>query len=341
MANYTPSNWVTAQAKLLGAFQAGELRSRVPAVLIEFLRNGTTMLPAYQALRTREDRIVTTYYNKRTQRALGASRTHNHTGAVGDTDTLALSWTTYTDVFKQSLKQGDTNLYNLQEMLNNELQNVAKNMAIGLDSGATNFLHAGRSGVNVATADCQFDAATDVCEILIANEKRSIQILKTAMDINNWSSGLVVFCDTVAWNKNNWNANQGAQNAENSAFQFSDIRFIHAPELTSLGAALGYNDGYMIAAQDGTYSALPWIPVQNRNGIVTQVNKYGSFMNPIDGLDYAIHQYEARADATATNGYAQDVVTEYQVSIDLALSGAPLSVAGETPFQAFGFVNAF
>jgi hypothetical protein len=65
---------------------------------------------------------------------------------------------------------------------------------------------------------------------------------------------------------------------------------------------------------------------------------YGSIVNPVDGLSYAVHSYEERADATATNGYTQDVLTQYEISIDVALEHAPLSTANETPLQAFGLI---
>jgi len=88
----------------------------------------------------------------------------------------------------------------------------------------------------------------------------------------------------------------------------------------------------------GTFGVLPWIPKQNRMGVETKVNKYASLMNPIDGFSYAVHSYEAVADDTANNGYAQDVVTQYEISIDQSLNKAPLSTASETVFQAFALV---
>ena len=65
---------------------------------------------------------------------------------------------------------------------------------------------------------------------------------------------------------------------------------------------------------------------------------YGSLANPVDGLQYGVHMYETRADGTAVNGYTQDVLTEVEVSIDIALEKAPLSVAGASPIHAFALV---
>lgn len=339
MANYSSSNFSTAQAKLIGAFQSNELRFRQPVVFAEFVRNGQIIMPSWEALRTREDRAITAYYMKRSSRSLGSARSYTHSGARGDSSTLSLSWTSYTDLFSQSLKQGDNNLFDSQTMLNNELQNLSINFAEGLETAATAYLNANKSGVNVAAVDGAFNSTTDVYEIETAKEKRGIQILKTVMDINKYSGMFMVFCDSVSWNKMNFYANQGTANSENLQFQFSGVRFVHAPELTALGVALGYTDGYMVAAPEGSISALPWIPKQNREGVITQVNKYTSFINPILGVSMAVHSFETRADDSANNGYTQDVVTEYQASLDVALNHTPLSVAGETPLLAFGFVE--
>ena len=99
MANYTPSNLVKAQARLIGKFQSSEKRFADAPVWMEFLRQSEIMLPGYSELRTREDRTVETYYKTRTSRALGTGRSHNHTGAKGDTAVFTPAWTTYNDEF--------------------------------------------------------------------------------------------------------------------------------------------------------------------------------------------------------------------------------------------------
>jgi hypothetical protein len=106
------------------------------------------------------------------------------------------------------------------------------------------------------------------------------------------------------------------------------------------GLTVPITKGFWIAVVDGTIAALPWIPKQNRMSIVVPgISAYGSIINPIDGLSYATHQYSARADETATNGYQQDVRTEWEVSVDVALDNAPI-VAGTatSSLLAFGLV---
>jgi len=342
MANRTTANLVKAQAKLLGAFQSQELRYRNPITYLAFKLSGAIMFPNYDVLRTREDRTVETNYKLRASRALGvAGRTHNHTGSKADTGTLTPSWTTYDDDFNMSLKQADNSLYNADEQMAHEVQEVVANFAEGLETVATNYIFNNRSQVNVATAEGAFDGVDFVWEIAEANEDRAIQISKSVMYANKYSdSNLMVFCDTISYNKFEKTAAQGAQNSTNWSFQFNGVTFIHSVELGALGGALvsAYAKGFWVIAEAGTFGVLPWIPVQNRMGVSTKENEYATLMNPVDGFSYAVHSYETRADDSANNGYTQDVVTQYNISIDQAFEKAPLSTANETVFQAFGII---
>jgi len=339
MANYTPSNLVKAQAMLLNAFQTSETRFRKPQTFLEFVKNGQIMFPSYEMLRTREDRTVEAYYKKRTARALGAARTHNHTGTKGDSGILTPSWTTYADKFTMSLKQADNNIFNFQEMFDNEVLNVVANMAEGLETASVNKIFASRSTVNAAAIEGSFNGVTFAYEISEATVgTRAIQITTTVMDFLKYSGNATIFCDSIAFNKFRFQAAQGISNATNLSFQFQGVTFVHSPALTALASGIGYTKGYWTAVPEGTIGALPWIPKQNKMGVNTTVNTYGSLLNPVDSLTYGVHSYETRADDTATNGYTQDVTTEFQVSVDVALEVAPLSVAGETTLLAFALI---
>jgi len=343
MANRTTANLVKAQAKLLGAFQAQELRFRNPVTYLAFKLSGAIMFPNYDMLRTREDRTVETNYKLRANRSLGTGgRIHNHTGVKADTGTLTPSWTTYGDKFNMSLKQSDTSLYNAEEQMAHEVQEVVSNFAEGLETVATNYIFNNRSQVNIATAEGAFDGVDFAWEITESTHgDRAIQITKSVMHANKYSgTNLAVFCDTISFNKFEKDAAQGAQNATNLSFQFNGVTFIHSVELGALGAGLvsAYSKGFWIVAEMGTFGVLPWIPVQNRRGVSTKENDYATLMNPIDGFSYAVHSYETRADDSANNGYTQDVVTQFEISIDQAFEDAPLSTANETVFQAFALV---
>ncbi len=342
MANYTLANLVKAQVALNGAFAAAEKRYRTPEALLTYLRSNRSFYPQYETLRTREDRTLEANYFVRQSRALGSARSHNHTGAHGDSGVLTPSWATYADTFASTLKQSDNSVFSAQEELNDRLTNVFINMIEGLDTAAVNHAFSNRTGVNVAVTEGTFNATQDAFEITeTTNGTRAMQITKMVMNINKYAGVmLTIMCDSVSYNKFQYQAAQGVSNATNTSFQFQGVSFVHAPELDTLAAGLAspYTKGFWLAVPEGMIGALPWIPKQNRQGIVTSVNMYGSILNPIDGLQYAVHSYETRADGTSVNGRTQDVLTEVQVSIDLAFDKAPLSTANATPIFAFALV---
>lgn len=341
MANRTTANLLKAQAKLVAAFKSTELRFRYPATYLALKANSPIMFPNYETLRTREDRTLETLFNTRAKRSLGTGgRTHNHTGVKADTSTLTPTWATYDDKFNMSLKQADNSNYDAQEQMNAEIQNIVANFMEDYETVATAYLFNNRSGVNIATAEGTFDATDDVFEIVEAKETRAIQITGIAVDANKYPAGSTIFCDSIAYAKFQYYAAQGASNSTNLSFQFQGVTFIHSIGLGALAAGLvsAYSKGFWIVVPSGTVATLPWIPIQNRQGYVSEVGEYSSLINPIDGETYAVHSYKTRADDSANNGYTQDQVTQYQISQDLAFAKAPLTTASETPILAFGIV---
>ena len=343
MPNRTTANLIKAQVKLLGAFQSSELRYRTPATYLALKAMSALMFPNYEQLRVREDRTIETNYAKKSTRALGTGgRTHDHTGTHGDTAVLTPTWVSYDDRFAMSLKQADNSLYNAQEQMNQELSDVIANFMEGYETIATAYLFNNRSGVNIATYNGAFDATDDVFEILAANETLAVQTTEIALDANKYPKGATVFCDSIAYGKFLFQKNQGGANSTNLAYQFemNGLTFVHSIGLGALGAGLvsAYSKGFWIVVPNGTVASLPWIPKQNRLGVVTKENEYTNILNPIDGENYAVHSYETRVDGSATNGYTQDVMTEYQFSQDVSFAKAPLTTATETPILAFAIV---
>ena len=342
MANYTLANLVKDQTVLQGAFASQDVRFRTPEVWKLFLKNTENFLPNYKESRTREDRVLEAIYNVRSQRALGSERQANHTGSRGDAGVITPAFTTKQDKFSSSLKQADISVMEAVEQANNDMLNAVANFMEGLEAVSSTALFSNRTGVNVATSDGAFSALNDVFEITEStNGDSAPYIAKMVMDINKYQGVQCTFvCDSISYRKFMKLANQGTMNATNTAFQFSGIEFVHDPTLTTKAVTLDvtYTKGFWIVVPANTIGALTWIPRQNRQGVQTTVNTYGSLINPFDGQTYAFHSYEERADDSANNGYTQDVVTQKELSIDVALEIAPLSVATETTLFAFALI---
>ena len=341
MANFDAAERAKAQLMLRNKFQSNELRFRSPEVFKLFLANTQFMTPDYLSAKTSVDRVLEMNYFLRTSRALGGAPSHNHTGTQGDSAVLTPTWNPYSDNFVSTLKEANNKIWTVEELIMSKIENVVANFAEGHETTSSDYLFANRSGVNVATADGTFDATDDVFQIAEALESDAMNITKVVMDANKYQeTEYDIVCDAVAWRKFLTQAAQGAQNATNTAFQFNNVNFILDPKLTAKFAGLvgAYSKGAWIVVPKGSIGALPWIPVQNRQGHDSTVGNYGTLMNPVDGLDYALHSYETRADGTSLGGQLQDETTETELFIYIALAISPLSEAGETPVQAFVIV---
>ena len=339
MANYTPSNLVKAQAKLIQKFESNEMRYTEPVTFNSIKQTSQIMFPNSRELRVREDRAVEAYFKTRTSRALGTARSHNHTGVRGDSSILTPTWATSSDTFVDTLKGADNNIYSAEELMANEFENLFINMIEGHEQTATDFLYNNRSQVNTNVSGGVFNGVTFAFEISEAtNGNTAIQISKIAMHNNKYSGALTVYADSNAFRKFNYQANQGTANDQNLAFQYSGMTFIHSNKLDAIATAASYDEGMWAVVPEGSTAVLDWIPVQNRRGHVDTEGMYGQIANPIDGLSYAVHSYKERIDGTSLNGYTQDVKTEFEASIDLAFEVAPSTVANETPIQLFAYV---
>jgi hypothetical protein len=348
MANFATAVLTKYQAKITQMLQAGELRFRTPAIFNSIKASTEVMIPSHNQIKNAAKRITgEVNYIKRSKRALGlAGEIYNHEGSKGDSGVLVPAWQPYDDKFYYSLKQANASVYELDEMVLAELNNSFGNFADGLEVASATFLHTNRSGVNVYASQGYFNTDNDVFEIeqdftsIIAAGYRAVQISKSVMGANAWSGALTFYCDSISYDKFETLAAQGKTNANDYSFQFSGITFIKAYDLDAKGLALGYTNGYWIVAPFGTLATMDWLPIQNRQGLVTQVNKYGTLIDPNTGLALATHEYQARADEQNNGGDKQDVKTQVQLFTYLSFNHTPLSVADETPLQAFGYVPA-
>lgn len=342
MANFTTADWAKAQLKLDGSFQGNELRFRSPEVYKLYLKNTSFMFPNYQAVKTDPARVIEMNYTVRTDRTLGSAISHNHIGAQGDSAVLTPTWTAHTDKFVSTVKEANNSIYTLEEMHMSKMQNVVANFAEGMETVASAYTFANRSGVNAATANGTFDGTDDVFKISKgANGEQAISITKVAMDANKYQgTPYDIVCDSVSWTLFLFQAAQGAANSTNTSFQFGGVNFILDPKLDAAAAGLAtpITLGFWICVPQGSVGALPWIPIQNRNGLDTKESTYSNMVNPIDGTTLAIHSYETRVDGTALGGQLQDVKIETEMFLYQALAHTPLSAASETPLLAFGLI---
>ncbi len=329
MPNYQASVLAEAQLILNERFAAPEKRLKTAGVIGSFLRNTELSLPNIGRLRTKEERPEKAYFANRTKRATTSSRTHNHSGAAGDSTEVSLVYQTFSDVAQTSMKRSDNNVMSDAVILANELENIFKNIHEDVDAAALAYLATNKTGVNVASKNGSFNAVNETYEILAANKDRFFQYAKSMLRQNYYTGGADAILDPILFAQAEFLAQQGNSNNTNSGFQFSGLNVSESVQLEDANYANGI--GYFIP--QGTIGVVDWIPLQNQNGkgdFESHLGGYSKIIDPYTGLDFAIHAYTQRADTSATGGDSQDDVTEWEVSVDLSFNNSPLSVANET-----------
>lgn len=315
-----------------------------PAPVFELLSQNSSILMAdHNTLKTRDDRAIKAYLMNRTKRAAATSRTHNHTGAVGDSTEVTLSWTTKADKFSISLKQFDNNVYSLNEALANGFLQCAMNILEAKETEAIAYLVGSRAtqapaGLKVAT----FSDANDSYEITAeeVQKNRVFSIIKSVMRQNYFNGQVDVIVDPAMAQVAEFLAAQGAGNATNYGYQFGLTNIAESIEL----ADSNYTSGMALAMPSGTACALSWIPKQNRHGSGDYNSYVGGFgVINILGWQFAVHGYSGRADASSRNGNAQDVVTEFELSLDTSFNVAPIvynTDRTDSVVMQFGQINS-
>jgi len=322
MANFDVSNLLTAQ-KILGDKYASAEQRMKPAPVFSMLTKNDEFIVGVESVKTRDDRATELHYITRTKRSAGSARTYNHTGTFDDTAKVTPTWTTKQDVFKISLKLLDKSLFDFNTVLANKMEQACMNIIEAKETESIAYVMAQRatqqpSGLIGGT----FQATPDAVEIAAANINSFFQRLRHVMKQNYFSGNIDVVIDTNLAILQEQLYVQGSANSTNQGYNWPGLNIVPSIEL----ADTDYAAGCALAFPQGQVSALNWIPKQNRQGwgdYNSYVGGYGTFN--FMGYQFAVHGYAQRADTSSTNGDTQDVVMEFEVSMDSSYNKAPLS----------------
>ena len=358
MANFVASQLVAAQAKITQRFQEQELRRKQnPAAALAF-KNLSATIPGHVELRGREDRPVSAYVFARKAATNGTARASRPSGPKGNTFAYGLTWQTISESFNISLKQGDSNLFSREEMLQNELMQAVQAIHDRLGTTLLAYISAHRNGLPLTSpSGASWNTDNNAYEIASGDATFFFQKLGAIMRQHNYRGLLDVIGDSTAFQKASQLRAQGQQNAQNLAFQFDNINLLETTEAVT--AVAGYTKGAAFAMPEATLALLPWIPKQNRNGwgdMDTYNGGYGIMDDPFGTsimvsvpdptapgkiisipvpLQYAVYAYTVPSDDSANNGGTQDQVTTFEISLDIAPTLAPLSGVNESVCSLF------
>jgi len=349
MANFSPSNLVKGQALFNQRYKSLEWRLPDTAALsVAYI--GEKANPMLAELRKREDRSVSAYFPIRKTKAASSARVHNHTGTRGDSLEVAINWSTVVDTFSISIKQNDNNVISWEENYAAQMQNSVFNVLSALDTSFITLLEADRTQINVGGVNGTFDGTDYVMEISASHKDYFFQNLMANMRQNLYKGQLTVIVDSLSGIEAARQANQGIGNATNLGYQFLNMNIVQSTNAILDGLTDTY-DGAALAFPMDSAGVVFWIPKQNRKALdpvqaLSYNGDFGSINVPIYddkgnvryNVPLAIHSYAERADASASNGSAQDVVIQIEVSLDMAYVSAPLSTfRGSNDSVVYGF----
>lgn len=329
MANFVPSDLVAGQAIFTEKFLSGEWRMPDSAALGTAVSGGIAN-PSLASLRTREDRAVNAYFPIRQAATNGTARTHNHTGAAGDSQAESITWTTYSEPFSISIKQADNNVFNFAEMFAATQRNALFNIIDRVDAAFVANLIANKSQFAVAGGRGTFNTTPDNYEVSAGDQNFFYENVKAFMQNNLYRGQLTGIVDSRGNVLAREVGNQGTGNQQNQQYQLLGYDNIVPSTRTILDVPTTYTESGLFF-ETGLVGAIPWIPVQNRKPLDAEkatsfVGDYGQIAVPnMNGINVAVHSYGQRADGTAVGGGTQDVLLEFELSVDMGFVQAPLS----------------
>lgn len=344
MANFQLSNWAKAQLRLADAFNTPEMKHKLASIYNVFSRQTEFTIEGVRNLKLREDRPQEAYFLTRQKRTTtGSARSFQHSGVDGDSAKIDITFDSFVDKFSVSLKRTDNNLYNFTDALNQNLLNAMLNIHEDVETAAYTYLDTNKSQVNIATRLGSFETATPnyVWETPEAQKDDFFRNNKSMMRQNFYGGPTYnVIADPAIAALAEKQMAQGQGNQTNLGYQFPGIDLVEATEIDDAT----YTKGISYFTAPNTLAVIDWIPVQNRNGVgsmeyATKDNPFFTNMiHPTLGVPCAVHFYKEGADTSASNGDEQDVVWQFEVSVDLSFNHAPLSTANATPILACGIV---
>ncbi len=321
MANFDVSNLLTAQTILADRYKQPEMRMKPAPAFTLLTGNENFLIGDAQTLRTRDDRPIEAHLLTRTKRNSGATRTHNHTGTIDDSQKVTLTWTTKSDKTAISLKLLDKSVFDFNTVLANKLEQCCMNILEDKETEAIAYLRAQRATQQPTLKGATFNAANDAVEIAAADDKKYFQRLKSVMKQNYFGGTIDIIADSLMQVNAEFLAAQGVGNGTNYGYQFQNMNIAESVELDDAN----YAEGIVLAMPQGAVAAMNWIPKQNRQGW-GDYNAYNGGFGTFTfmGYTFALHGYAQRADTSASNGDTQDVQMEFELSLDSSYNKSPL-----------------
>lgn len=344
MANYATSALVNGQTIVTKKYNAPEQRRQMPTVMDLALKNQTISIPDAQALRVSPLRTVDVYYNKNIAAGSATAKAYNHTGTIGDSGKINVTYQQTVETFSLPRKLGYNNVEKYTQMFANQYEMAWKNLKTRQDVLALAYLYSIRNQLSQATMQARLASAfgatatnwnegTYALELAANDNPLFIANVKAALYASYYSTEYDIIADVQKSLQIENYMNQGSGNFSNTTWQFAGCNFAR----TQMNIDSAYSAGTVLAMPAGAFAGLCWNEGINVKGDFTgegsSIGILTTAADPFGGSAIAdLSMYSQRADTSADTfgGSPEDILDQWELTLTMGYVVPPLALSGDS-----------
>jgi hypothetical protein len=340
MANYALGVLAKGQAIVTDKNQAPEQRRKMPTVMELALKNKEVSIPNADELRVSPLRTVEINYFKDVSAGSGTAKAARHTGSFGDSGKVELVYVKHVETFHLPRKIAENSIFAYEKMFANLYEMKWKNLRKRHDDSALSFLASNKcqlsqSAINAYVAGAGqsnwWNETNFALEVSGDKASRFIQMAKNFMAARLFPGNYDVVADLQLSAEFEFAQQQGAGNSTNLGWQYADCNI--AKTTDQITSAYDKGSIYMLPAT--LFSGFSYNEPLNKKGVNedSYVGSLGTVADPFgSGAIADISMYTDRADTSAntTGGSTQDIMDEWELSLEIAYALPPLTTSGES-----------
>ena len=310
--------------------------------------DGQRFIPDLEKIKAAYVQTEQTMYLPNKNFTLGTAKSCTVTGETGSSAVVALTWAQLNFNVLVQHKKYQNNELGLIKALANDMYQGERSLwkgSTGMEALMVAYLNTNRTYVNALSAGTSgtknswSGAANYYVEVTNANRGQFWNYMRADMEYNDYEGKLWDIGNTWFGADMNYYAAQGQGNSTNTAFQFSnsEIEFLKTTKI----APSGYHDSIHYIVPEGGVASLFWNDPLNRKGENIGDKAWftmESMMYP--GVYYDVFKTLACSDTSADGGSTQDLVENYEFTLNYSFTKQPLSTTNETPIYKYNILSS-
>jgi len=336
MANYAETNRNALQYAMTDLMNMPEFKRKEDSVIKMLLGNGQTIVSSKERARmnsiktTDQDTVEISILTKPTTNAI-TKRSYTHSGNIGDSKKVTLSFITRGQKFKYSVKQADRDsVFSLDQMKAKLLLGHIGLTLDNIESYYLSWLNTNKTQVARTPSLGTWDGTNYIYKVASDDASVFFQRVKGFMRENYYKGQMQMIANEAIAQRAEFLTMQGGANATNLGWQLSGISLYPTTELANDSGYLGM--AYVMPV--GTLGLEQWIPNMNKTSFGSPFQAGGMYYSIPDpygsGLVFAVHEIASGADNDGAAGEAQDIDIDVEISVDTA----PVKAFTSTPNES-------